>query len=96
MSDTLQETLTFDKHNNILIVASGATNYALKEIRHIISFKDMLRLYGESKLTEAYALAKQIGVESIFVSNIQTKDDFIDVANIASDYDFAFIVVQIL
>lgn len=92
MSDTLQETLTFDKHNNILIVASGATNYALKEIRHITSFKDMLRLYGESKLTEAYALAKQIGVESIFVSNIQTKDDFIDVANIASDYDFAFIV----
>lgn len=92
MSDIQQETLTFDKHNNLLIVSNGATNYALKEIRHITSFKDMIKLYGESKLSEAYALATDIGVESIFVANIQTKDDFIDVAKIAAEYDFAFIV----
>lgn len=92
MSDTQQETLTFDKHNNILIVAKGSTKYALKEIRKIDTFKEMLKLYGKSKLTYAYGLAKDIGVETIFVANIEKKEDFINVAKIASDYDFSFIV----
>lgn len=81
-----------DRSKSIVILAEGLTDYKLGEIELHTSLKNVKSLYGESEITEAFATAKDIGVDDIFLVNCKTTTDYIECIDSLRHYDFAFIV----
>ena len=44
----MADTLTINKHKNILIIGKAATSYARKEIAYINDYDEAYALYGSS------------------------------------------------
>lgn len=79
-------------NNSILIVGEGLT-YGLDQIIKHTSSKIVSNLYGkDSDLTNAFLLSSSIGVKDIYLANIQSQNGLINVCQMASQYNFKYIV----
>jgi len=81
-----------NRHKNILIIGKAATDYKLNQISYQSSESAVKSLYGASQLTDAFVLAKSMGVPDIFLANIQTQTDYIELIDVIKQYDFTYIV----
>lgn len=80
------------KHNNILLIGPAANNNHLKEVVYADRYEDVLKEYGDSKLTDAFKLAKDLGAPYVFLLNLRYNYQFFDVAEMLAQNDFAYIV----
>lgn len=79
--------------NSMLIIGSADSTYGLNQILKQSSKKLVAGLYGEtSELTQAFNLAFDIGVTEIYLANAQTKTAYIDIVQLARQYNFTYIV----
>lgn len=79
--------------NSILIIGEGSTTYGINQIIKQDSLKLVAGLYGESsELTEAFELAKSTGATDIYLANVQTKTAYVDIMQVARQYNFTYIV----
>lgn len=79
--------------STMLIIGEGTTTYGLNQIIKQDSFNLVSNLYGEnSDLTQAFALAQSVGATHIYLANAPTKTAYIDILQIAIQYDFTYIV----
>lgn len=79
--------------NTMLIIGPGDTTYGINQIIKQESSKLVAGLYGDnSELTHAFDLAKSTGATEIYLANVQTKTAYIDVFQLARQYNFTFIV----
>ena len=91
MSDATIEVVV-DKHSNLLLLGKGRTNYSLKEISYETSYDEVLERYGESDLSKAFKIAKDMGVEHIFMMNLKNSYDYFDISEVLKQGDFTYIV----
>lgn len=79
--------------NSILIIGEATTTYGINKILNQSSEKLVKNLYGENcDLTDAFLLAKSIGVDNIFLANVKTNTAYIDIMQSAKQYNFTYIV----
>lgn len=79
--------------SSMLIIGSADSTYGINQILKQNSKKLVAGLYGEvSELTHAFNLAFDIGVKEIYLANVQTKTAYIDIMQLARQYDFTYIV----
>lgn len=83
---------TVDPHRNMLIIAEGETNYMLNQIAYYDSTDVVEKLYGYSQLSRAFGVAKEIGVQHVFLVNAKRYTDYIEIVDTLKYYDFAYIV----
>jgi hypothetical protein len=76
----------------MLILGAAETDYKINEISYQSSINAVSQLYGDCELTEAFIKAKEIGVPDVFLVNINTKTDYIDLIDVIKQYDFTYIV----
>lgn len=86
------QTVYVNKHNNVLIIGKAATTYSEKEIGYWKDYDEVLELFGESSLSEAFRMAQSRGVTDIFLMNVQRKNDYLDIIDPLKQNDFAYIV----
>lgn len=84
--------IVIDKHSNMLIIGAGSTAYHYKEISYEDSISDVFSNYGPSPLTDAFVMAKQGGVPSIFLLNIKDNRDLLVVMDDIAQHDFTYII----
>ena len=80
-----------DKHSTLLLIGSGATNYALKNVTHETDYESVLRNYGESDLSRAFQIAQDMGVEYIFLLNVRNSYDYFDIGEVVKQGNFTYI-----
>lgn len=80
------------KHNNILLIGKAANNNRLKEIVYAENYKDVQKEFGDSDLTSAFKLAKDMGAPYVFLMNLRYNYQLFDVAEVLAQNDFAYIV----
>ena len=85
-------TKSINVHKNMLIIGSGKSNYMLKQVAYFDTSEAVLENYGDSKLTDAFKIAKGFGVENIFLMNIKNLHDYFDITSTLRQNDFAYIV----
>lgn len=79
--------------SSMLIIGSADSTYGLNQILKHNSKKLVAGLYGDtSELTQAFNLAFDIGVKEIYLANVQTKTAYIDIVQLARQYNFTYIV----
>lgn len=79
--------------NSILIIGPADSTYGLNQIIKHDSKKLVAGLYGDtSDLTQAFNIAFDMGVKELYVANAHTKTSYIDIMQIARQYDFTYIV----
>lgn len=83
---------TVNRHKNMLILAEAANDYRLNEIVYYDAVETVKSLYGQSDLYEAFKAAKDIGAPHVFLANINSKEDYIDMIDVIQHYDFTYIV----
>ncbi len=81
-----------DKHRSILLVGCGATNKYLTDIVRPESYDEMLSVFGESDLSNAYKILDVMGAPQIFVMNLETPYDVLSAAETIQEQSFAYIV----
>lgn len=91
MSDVAID-IEVDKHSNLLLIGQAATNYSLKEISYETDVDEVLERYGDSDIYRAFSLAKEMGVQDIFVMNLRNSYDYFDIAETIKQNDFTYIV----
>ena len=84
--------IVIDKHSNMLIIGAGSTAYHYKEISYEDNINDVFTNYGASPLTDAFVIAKQAGVSSIFLLNIKDNRDLFSVMDDIAQHDFTYII----
>lgn len=84
--------VSVNKHTNMLIIGQGATNYARKQIVYAEKYKDVLKAFGESDLSEAFLTVKQFGAPYVFLMNCRQHYDYLDIATTLRATDFSYIV----
>ena len=78
---------------SILLIGEADTTYGLNQIIKQKSPKLVSGLYGStSKLTTAFNYCQSLGVNEVYLANVQTKTAYIDVLQMAGQYDFTYIV----
>lgn len=82
---------TVDMNKTLLIMGKAETNHAVNQIMYYDTTETVRSLYGDSDLTDAFVLAKQLGVPHVFLINVQHVYDYIEIANVLRHYDFAYI-----
>ena len=89
--NTFEEVIV-DKHSNLLIIGAASTDYSELSPSFESDPIAVAEKYGaESDLTKAFNLAQSLGVEYIFLLNVRTHYDFLDLAEVINQYDFAYI-----
>ena len=91
MSEVPMEVLV-DKHSNLLLIGKGATNYSLKDVSYETDYDEVLEKYGESDLSKAFKIAKDMGAEHIFLMNLKNSYDYFDIQEVIRQEDFTYIV----
>lgn len=81
-----------NKHKNMLILAPGQTDYRVNEIMYYDSPTTVKSMYGESELYDAFSKAKEVGVPHVFIANVKSKEDYIEMIDVIKQYDFTYIV----
>jgi hypothetical protein len=85
-------TQTINKHKNMLLIGSGKTNYMLNKITYFDTSRAVLENYGDSKLSDAFKIAKDLGVSNIFLMNVKHFHDYFDITTTLKHNDFTYIV----
>lgn len=80
-----------DMNKALLITGKAKTNHAINKIMYYDTIEAVNSMYGESDLTEAFRLAKQIGAPHVFLVNVKNNHDYIELVNVLKHYDFAYI-----
>ena len=88
----MAQNVNFDKHKNMLILGKAATNNYRKTIVYADNYNKVYNAYGDSELTEAYKIAKNLGAPYVFLCNCRQEYDYLDLADTLKDSDFAYIV----
>lgn len=79
--------------NTMLIIGEGETAYGINQIVKQDSITLVPRLYGKNcELTDAFLLAKATGATDIYLANVQTKTAYVDIIQMAKQYNFTYIV----
>lgn len=81
-----------DRHKNILIIATASTEHEVGNICYYEKTENVEKAYGDSELTRAYKYAKDMGVEDVFLLNIQRFSDYINCSQVVYQNDFSYIV----
>lgn len=84
--------ISVNKHNNMLIIGKAATNYARKQVVYADKYKDVLSVFGESELTDAFLTAKNFGAPYVFLMNCRQNYDYLDIGVTLKAADFSYIV----
>lgn len=84
--------INYNKHKNMLIIGKAETMENIREIVYEESYPEVLRKYGNSDISRAFAVAQEYGCPDIFVLNLKTNKDYLDATDILKDYDFTYIV----
>lgn len=78
---------------NVLIIGKAASNNKLKTIINPLTTNQAYKLYGSSRLYEAYRTARNISNDTnIYTVNCEVFTDFIEIIDDIIHYDFDFIV----
>lgn len=78
---------------SILIIGEAETLYGANKIIKQNSEKLVKKLYGESgDLTEAFLIANEFNIDEIYLANVRTQTSYIEVMQIAKQYNFTYIV----
>lgn len=86
-----QVEVIINKHSNLLIIGKGATNYSIKKVSYETNHEEVLKKYGESDISEAFKVAKDFGVEYIFILNLRNSYDYFDISETIQQGDFTYI-----
>jgi hypothetical protein len=81
-----------DKHKSILLIGFGATHQYLQDIVKPDSYEEVLDIFGESDLTEAYHLLNIMGADQIYIMNLSKIYDLVSAGDIIAEQHFAYIV----
>lgn len=82
----------FDTSNSMLIIGKGVSEFKNKEIIKADSIESVEYMYGEiSELTSAYKEALSSGVNNVFLCNCYKFTDYIEIADLISKEEFAYI-----
>ena len=81
-----------DFRNSILLVGIGATNKYYNDIVKPANKAEMLEVFGDCDLTDAFNIALDIGALGIYVMNIEKPHDYISASNLISSMNFTYIV----
>lgn len=73
--------------SSVLISGKADTLHLLGEPTIITSHAESVKLFGENDLTNAYLVAEQMGVEKIWLVNLQEQNDHIDLVEIIENVD---------
>lgn len=84
--------ITVGKHNNMLIIGKGATNKGRKQIVYAEKYDNVLKTFGDSDLTDAFLLAKQLGAPYVFLLNCRQSYDYFDIVTSLRTSDFSYVV----
>lgn len=76
----------------VLLIGPGSNSNKAREIILPSSQEEMLSIYGNSDLYEAYSLLKDLEVENVYVCNCFANSDYIRVMDKIMHYDFDFLV----
>ena len=88
----MSNSITFNIHNNILIVGKATTKYGLLEVLYWDNPDTVDKCYGaDSNLAKAFHEAYNMGVTSIFLLNVQKKRDNLEIIEILRQNDFAYV-----
>lgn len=88
----MAQSINFNKHKNLLILGKAATNNYRKTIVYADNYNKVYNAYGDSDLTEAYKIAKDLGAPYVFLCNCRYEYDYLELADTLRDSDFAYIV----
>jgi len=81
-----------NKHSNMLIIGKGATNKGRKQVVYAEKYSNVLNTFGDSELTRAFLLAKQMGAPYVFLMNCKQHYDYLDIVTSLRSSDFSYIV----
>lgn len=88
----MAQSVNFNKHKNLLILGKAATNNYRKTIVYADNYNKVYNAYGDSDLTKAYKIAKDLGAPYVFLCNCRQNYDYLDLADTLRDTDFTYIV----
>lgn len=81
-----------DKHTSLLIIGNSEYTNKTCKVEHYETLSAVGKDYNkESDLYKAFKTAKDYGAPSIYLVNMRTISDFINITNQLIDYDFAYI-----
>ena len=88
------KSIDIDKHSSILLVGIGKTNKYLMDVVQPESIEDAEHYLGESDLVDSYKAMLDIGVDisNIYLINLETMRDYLELSQHISAYDFSYIV----
>ena len=78
-------------HQKMLIIGKGANNFSVGEIRFEKDPNVVRSEYGQSDLSDAFALAKAMGAPYVFVMNVRKNDDYFKALDLVKVQDFAYV-----
>ena len=81
-----------DKHNSAVIIGCGKTNKYYCDIVKPESKHEMYEVFGDCDLTDMYSMMIDMGVEDLFVINIEKVHDYITVSQLLAGYDFSYVI----
>jgi hypothetical protein len=82
-----------DKHKSVLLIGIGETNKYLHDIVRPERISEAREVFGECDLVSSYELLAQDNEDKdIFMMNIELMTDYLDIAQLVSSYDFAYVV----
>lgn len=79
------------KTNTLLIAGKTGSPYAVNQICYYELPETVFSRYGDTGLSEAFKLAKDMGAPHVFVANIQDTLDYLDLAETLRHYDFTYV-----
>ena len=81
-----------DKHTSLLIIGNSESTNKTCKIEKFKTLYDVEKEYGkDSDLYLAYKLAKNYHAPDVYLVNMRTLSDFINITKQLIDYDFAYI-----
>lgn len=83
--------VTVSANRDLLIIGKAANNNNLKEVVYAEYEDDVVTAYGESDLTKAFRVAKELGAPYVFLMNIQHDYQYLDIIEVLKQNDFAYI-----
>lgn len=92
LNDLDSITKEVDMNKSMLITAPADSFKYHGKIMHYETERAVESAYGHSILTDSFALAKSLGVEDVFLCNIQNFQEYIGLADKLKHYDFAYVV----
>ena len=84
---------SIDKYRSTLLIGIGQTNRYLKEIVKPDYTAEAREIFGDCDLVDMYEfLAEGFEDRDIFLLNLENQHDYLTIAYLLDNYDFAYIV----